>query len=101
MAKQWKTHREARKVHMSLRVTMAMFILGQIKQQAEALRLKAQSEELMDSEALWLTKEKAWSYLERGGDFGGSWNHAAAAEPPAHAHSSGQCPSSVPLLAPP
>ena len=47
-------------MHMSLRVTMAMFILGQIKQQAEALRLKAQSEELVDSEALWL---KAWSYL--------------------------------------
>eukprot|EP00439_Symbiodinium_sp_Y106_P080231 s445_g19.t1 len=60
VAKQWKTHREAGKVHMSLRVTVAMFILGQIKQQAEALRLKAQSEELVDSEALWL---KAWSYL--------------------------------------
>ena len=34
VAKHWKTHKEAGKVSMSLRVTMAMHILSQIKQQA-------------------------------------------------------------------
>ena len=35
VAKQWKTHKEAGKVNMSLQVTMAMYILGQIKQRAD------------------------------------------------------------------
>ena len=62
VAKQWKTHKEAGKVHMSLRVTMAMYILGQIRQRAEALHLRAQTEDLEEPESTWLTKNQ-WSYL--------------------------------------
>ena len=50
------------KVSMSLRVTMAMYIPGQIKQQAEALHLRALTEELEEPESIWLTKNQ-WSYL--------------------------------------
>ena len=41
---------------------MAMYILSQIKQRAEALHLRAQTEELQEPESLWMTKNQ-WSYL--------------------------------------
>ena len=56
------TRRRARSIFMSLRVTMAMYILGQVKQRAEALHLRAQTEDLQEPESTWLTKNQ-WSYL--------------------------------------
>ena len=79
---------------------MAMYILGQIKQQAEALHLRA----------LWLTKENAWTYLTWDAQ---SKQHVRNDEATPLAHStilqrldrlhctpsSGQRASSIPLVA--
>ena len=63
VAKRWKLNREANKVTMSLRVTMGMYILGQVKQGAKALYEKAQTSSLEPQQSIWFSQDRVWNYL--------------------------------------
>ena len=102
VAKQWKTHKE------SLRVTMAMYILGQIRQRAEALHLRAQTEDLEEPESTHVADQESVelpalgrpgeeTHVQCGRRAGGACAGDQEHRPPAPAPSPKQCVAPLPF----
>ena len=60
VAKIWRDKKEKQQVTMSLRVTMGMYIVGEVIKRAEECLANSKEEMIQN---LWLTEQESWNYL--------------------------------------